>query len=150
MSKVFTSVLKQRLTKRIMECVDEEQAGFRKEFSTEDHIQTVNQIIEKANVYNSLYLCFFGFRKAFDGIKRSGIFKALRLIGIEDKYIKIITELYKEMTAFIMTEKRGQSFDVERGVRQGDPLSPILFVLALEMVFWRLEWEEVGIKINGQ
>ncbi|XP_066908729.1 LINE-1 reverse transcriptase homolog [Halyomorpha halys] len=86
MSKVFTSVLKQRLTKRIMECVDEEQAGFRKRFSTVDLIQTVNQIIKKANENNfSIYLCFLDFRKAFVSIKHSEIFKALRLIGLEEK-----------------------------------------------------------------
>ncbi|GBP56883.1 Retrovirus-related Pol polyprotein from type-1 retrotransposable element R2 [Eumeta japonica] len=36
-----------------------------------------------------------------------------------------------------------------KGVRQGDPLSQILFSVVLESVFRRLNWEELGINVDG-
>ncbi|HEG7136645.1 TPA: hypothetical protein SFG11_002777, partial [Staphylococcus aureus] len=41
-------------------------------------------------------------------------------------------------------------FKIEKGVRQGDCLSPILFTAVLEEVFKELEWEGKGIRINGE
>ncbi len=39
---------------------------------------------------------------------------------------------------------------IQRGVRQGDTLSPKLFNAGLEQVFRRLNWENKGIQINGE
>ena len=38
---------------------------------------------------------------------------------------------------------------IQRGVRQGDTVSPALFAAVLESVFRRLDWEQKGINVNG-
>ncbi|GBP19523.1 Retrovirus-related Pol polyprotein from type-1 retrotransposable element R2 [Eumeta japonica] len=53
------------------------------------------------------------------------------------------------MTAKIKTESVGRLFDIKKGLRQEDPLSPKLFSATLELVFRNLEWTQYGIKING-
>ena len=50
------------------------------------------------------------------------------------------------------TDVKGQTFEIGKGVRQGDPLSPKLFNFILEEIFRKMGWEErgSGIKINGK
>ena len=38
---------------------------------------------------------------------------------------------------------------IKRGVRQGDTISPKLFTATLESIFRRLNWENKGVKIDG-
>ena len=60
-----------------------EQAGFRKGYSTTDHLQALNQIIEKSNEYN-LPLCIgsIDYEKAFDTVEHFAIFEALRKTNV--------------------------------------------------------------------
>ncbi len=52
--------------------------------------------------------------------------------------------------AYIKTDKKGKKFQVQRVVKQGDPFSPNIFNNVLEQVFKNLQWEDKGLKINGQ
>ena len=53
-----------------------EQAGFRKGYSTTDHLQSVNQIIEKSNEFNKqLCIAFIDYEKAFDSVEHDAILR---------------------------------------------------------------------------
>lgn len=148
--KIFSKVLLDRLTKTLDENQPKEQAGFRSEFSTIDHIHSIKQVIQKCKEYNiTFYLAFVDYNKAFDSLKHTKIWEALETQGVEKKYIRLITNIYKNMKAKIRTERDGDFIPIKRGVRQGDPLSPKLFSAVLEHVFRRLEWDNYGLIING-
>lgn len=76
--KIFISIILRRLATKLDENQPIEQAGFRKDFSTIDHLQTINQILEKHKEYNMpLYMCFVDYKKAFDSLEHPYIFSHL-------------------------------------------------------------------------
>ena len=99
-----------------------EQTGFRKGYSTIDHIHTLNPVLEKTNEYNiPLYIAFIDYEKAFDSIEHFAIFNALRRIGINETYVRIIEDIYKDASATIdIDEMTSETFKRNRGIRQGD------------------------------
>lgn len=148
--KVFSKILLERLTKTLDYNQPKEQAGFRNDFSTIDHIHTIKQVIQKCNEYNiNFYLAYVDYNKAFDSLKHVKIWEALEAQGVERKYIRLIAQIYKNMKAKIKTERDGEYFPIKRGVRQGDPLSPKLFSAVLEHVFRCLDWDHYGLNVNG-
>lgn len=149
--KLFTTIILKRITKKIDLLQPVEQAGFRSGFSTTDHLQTVEQLIEKHKEYNtSLYIALIDYSKAFDTIEHDSIWRSLKRCDVEDKYVNIIKYIYSNSTSRVKLERRGELIKIERGVRQGDPLSPKLFITVLESVFNNLRWEKYGININGR
>ncbi len=118
-----------------------EQAGFRKGHATSNQLFILNQLIQKSREYNmDTYLFFIYFHKAFNTVDHSFLWKTLKSQGIEEKY-RIIKNIYTDAKALVKTDKRGQIFQIEKGVRQGDPLSPNLFNSAPEEIFRNLRWE---------
>lgn len=149
--KVFSSLLLNRITTKIEERQPLEQAGFRSGFSTTDHIHAIEQLLEKFKEFNQpLYIGFIDYRKAFDTISHCAIWKALRSCNVETKYINIIKTIYSNSTSNVRLEKTGEDITINRGVRQGDPLSPKLFIAVLENIFQNLDWKYSGIWIHGK
>ncbi len=46
--------------------------------------------------------------------------------------------------------KRARKIPVKKGVKQGDKISPKLFATCLEEVYRNLEWDDIGIKNDGE
>ena len=78
-------------------------------------------------------LLFLDFEKAFDSIEWPWIFKTLTARGLPPSFITLIKLIYDNPRASVIVNGfRSHSFTVGRGVRQGCPLSPLLFALVIE------------------
>ena len=96
----------------------------------------MNQTIEKCLEFQiDLFIALIDFRKAFDSIIHRIMWKALENQGVPKPYIETIKDMYKDLKARIKTEIEGDYFEIKKGVKQGDPLTPILFNCALEEIF---------------
>ncbi len=97
-----------------------------------------------------IVLALVDHNKASDSLEYSFLLKLLKNQGISNKLIRIIKELYTNLTVNIKSDIEGPKFNINKGVRQGDPLSPLLFNCALDKIFKHLDWKDKGIKINGK
>jgi hypothetical protein len=149
-SKLFCKIILNRIDQELDDSQSRDQAGFRKTFSTSDHLLVVSQIMEKYQEYQKpIHIAFIDYTKAFDCVETSCLIDALRDQKVKEKYIRMINHLYSEATARIqMDNQSSATFNLGRGVKQGDPLSPKLFNCLLEYLFKNLNWKEKGIAIN--
>ena len=65
-------------------------------------------------------------------------------------YIEILEDLYTDSSVTVHLHKESEKIRIKRGVRQGDTISPKLFTATLESIFRRLNWENKGVKIDGE
>ncbi|KAG7301234.1 hypothetical protein JYU34_014132 [Plutella xylostella] len=149
--KCFAKVILARIAPTLDEQQPVEQAGFRKGFSTSDHLHVMQQLIEKTNEYpQPLYIAFIDFTKAFDSIEHCYLWEALYKDKIEPKYIALLKHIYDHSSATIKLDQSGPKFNIEKGVKQGDSISPKLFNSVLEHIFKKCNWQKKGININGK
>jgi len=149
--KLFTKVITTRLTNRLDFYQPVEQAGFRSGYGTNDHLQTMRLLIEKHNEYKkNIAIAFVDYEKAFDSVEMWAILNALDECRTDSRYSKILKYIYEHATSSIRLHEDTQKFSIDRGVRQGDTISPKLFTAALESIFKKLEWSELGVNINGR
>ena len=108
-----------------------EQGGFRRNHRTTDHIFILKTIIEKYTRQNKmLYTCFVDFKKAFDSVWRDALLNKIHKIGINGQFLQILKSIYSTTTnSLIYHEFLSPKFIINVGVKQGDPLSTILFNL---------------------
>ena len=135
--KLLAILLQQRLTPTLNEQLSKEQAGFRKGFSTIDHLHTLTQIQEKAAEWQiPLWTCFIDYEKAFDSIEHFAIWTALTKQGVSQAYIELLQRLYANQCGQVSVDGTiSRQFNLSRGTKQGDPLSSLLFNAVLEDVF---------------
>lgn len=151
--KLLTKVITNRISTKLDFYQPSEQAGFRAGYSTIDHIQTLRSLIEKSAEYKfSLHLAFVDYEKAFDSIEWSAVTEALHNARVDSRYANLLSNIYQNATLSVKIDDnvKTKKIPVNRGVRQGDTISPKLFTLALEDIFKKLKWDHKGININGR
>lgn len=135
LGKLFTALLSERLNAFLDESgiLCENQAGFRKRYSTSDHIFVLHALIEIMKFDKKKLFCsFVDFSKAFDSVWRVGLWRKLIRNFIDGKFFRVIHNLYVDIKACVsINNETSLFFPSKCGVRQGDNLSPVLFSMFL-------------------
>lgn len=120
---MFSAIINSRISPVIEANQPVEQAGFRKGFSTVDHIHAIELIIEKYREQRRpLYLAFIDYQKAFDAVTHDSVWQSLKELGVNEKYINVTRSIYSNNKGNIKLETLGPCFPIKRGVRLADPL----------------------------
>ena len=134
-SKVFTSILNKRLYSWAEKenKISTEQAGFRRSYSTIDHIFSLVSIVQ--NRFNSprggkVYACFVDYQKAFDSVDREKAWEKFRRLNTSTKLLSMLKVIYCNVLSCVRWNgKLSEFFSCPVGLKQGCLLSPIMFSL---------------------
>ena len=73
--------------------------------------------------------------KAFDKIQHPFMIKILQKMSTEETYLNIVKAIYDKLIAnIILNGEKLKAFPLKSGIRQGCPLSPLLFNIVLEVL----------------
>lgn len=140
--KLFASILTTRLTKLVEQHTQltDSQAGFRPHRSTTQKITELTNLIKLAtHTKRPMHLCYIDLRKAYDSVSHEGLWTTLRAMHISDHFIALLQSAYSDNTTQIITPHGlTDNVTITRGLRQGCPLSPLLFILLLEPLLQRM------------
>ena len=105
-TKLLLKIIQKRIVRRIEEEISHLQSGFRLGMGTRDGIFNFRVLCEKAlEINQDVYICFIDYTKAFDKVKHHMMIECLTELGIPNKELQIITEMYWEQGAVIRTGK---------------------------------------------
>ena len=107
-------IITTRLEKKLDENQPREQAGFRSQYSTTDHIHAINQLKEKCREYKiPLCVAFVDYEKAFDSVQTQAILTSLQEQGIEDVYIEILKDIYTDSSVTVHLHKESEKIRIK-------------------------------------
>lgn len=151
--KVLAKVIASRLENVLPSIISEEQNGFIKGRQLFFNTRTLfNIIYSKYSAERPEIVISLDAEKAFDRVEWGYLFAVLKKFGFGDKFISWIRLLYSFPKASVHTnDTYSDYFDLGRGCRQGCPLSPLLFAVAIEPLSIMLRSSPLigGIVRNG-
>ena len=136
-TKIASEALALRMRQVIPSIINYDQTAYVKDRFIGESIRLIDNILGHAEHENLDGILFaVDMEKAFDSLEHSFIFATLTRSGFSKDFIQWIRTLLYHGSSCVMNN--GQStgyFNLERGARQGDPLSPCIYILCLEVLF---------------
>ena len=135
--KVFAKVILIRLQKLAERVYPESQCGFRAGRSTIDMVFILRQLQENCREQQMpLYIAFIDLTKAFDLVRRNGVFLILPKIGCPPKLQSMIESFHTNMKGTVQFNgSSSRPFDIRSGVKQRYVLAPTLFGIFFTLLF---------------
>ena len=152
--KIATKAIANCMKTVLPELISNDQTGFIKDRFIGENIRTIDNIIKYTAAKDIPgLLLFLDFEKAFDTLEWSFLYKTLQHFEFGPSLINWITVFYAGIESCTLNNGwTSNFFQLRRGVGQGCPLSPYLFVLAVEIMAeaFRKNARVKGIVINGK
>lgn len=148
-NKIGSSCIANRIKGVLPDLINEDQTGFVPGRYIGDNLRLLYDIMYYLKNENLPgLLVSIDFEKAFDSVDCIWGFieKVLKYFGFGYDVIKWVSAVYKDIkSSIIVNGQASSSFEIERGCRQGDPISPYLFILCAEILACRVR-EDTDIK----
>ena len=134
--KIGSGCIASRIKKVLPSVIDFDQTGFMSDRFTGDNIRLIYDTLNFSKVQKQRgLLLLIDFEKAFDSVAWSFIEKTLSFYNFKNDIICWIKTFYNGIkSTVIVNNKPTPWFFVERGCRQGDPISPYIFLLCGEIL----------------
>ena len=151
--KLASAAIANRIKPILNYLIDRSQTGFISGRNIAESTRLVYDIIHTTDKLNIPgLLVSIDFQKAFDSISWKFIFKTLSYLGFGPNLQRWIKLLNTDITAKVLQNGfLSKSIQIQRGCRQGDPISPYLFIIAAQILTLLIinNPEIRGIFING-
>jgi exonuclease III len=132
--KILSKVITNRINRALPSVISPNQTGFMRGRNIGENICLIDDFLFEAKNSNiSGALVLLDIKNAYDTVSRNHIIKTLINMNFGPNFIKWISLLFKNnKNNFIFNGKSSKWINILRGVRQGDPISPALFNIALQ------------------
>lgn len=132
--KIVAKVLAERVKRVIDSVIGEEQSAFIQGRSILDGVLVANELIDFVKGRKKKSLIFkVDFEKAYDCINWNFLYSVMEQMGFGNKWIGWIRAcLSSATTSVLVNGSPTKEICLSRGIRQGDPLSPFLFLIVAE------------------
>ena len=139
--KMLSRLILTQIQSTIEKFLPESQSGFRARRGTRDSTTVVNTLMEHVIMEGRKVLAIFlDFKDAFSTISHKYLDGVLKEVGVSSKMRKLIRSIYIHAHGKVRfrnadgTHSYSGEFDINRGVIQGDIMSPVLFIVGLAAV----------------
>ena len=152
--KILTKLLAMRLQKVIPSLVNSDQVGYIKNRYIGENIRILSDILQLTDIEEiEAYITQIDFEKAFDSIEWDFLFTTLKVLNFGDNFISWIKTLYTDISACAGNNGNySEYFTLSRSIRQGCPISALLFLLVVEILANKIRNDQTikGVKINNE
>ena len=152
--KIAAKAIANRLKIVIPKIVNNDQTGFIKGRFIGENIRLIEGIINYTATQNIPgQLLFLDFEKAFDTVERLFIWKTLESFNFGSSIINWIKLCYQNIESCILNNGWASGyFTLDRGVRQGCPLSPYIFIICVELLAEKIRQNKTikGISVQDE
>ena len=133
--KVFSGITANRLKAVLNTLIHENQKGFLSGHFICENTRLMYDIISQTEVQDKPgMVLLLDFEKAFDSVSWNYIIKVLQFFNFGDYFIHLIKIIFANIKLCVIQHGIfSEFFSIGRGCRQGDPASPYIFLLCVEI-----------------
>ena len=145
--RILDQALNMRLCFKLLKLTHPSQTGFVPTRWIGDNIEAVQQVLDEGA---GGMLAFLDFEKAYDRLSHKYILAVMKNAGLGPRFSRwTMRSLSKASARVVMNGWISESFSIQRGLRQGSPLSPSLFALCIEPLAALLRKRLHGIRAKN-